>query len=203
MRHNKATLVLSQPFLQFKHPSVEEYTQPPHGPAVILVVTKAGVSVTSVSQICSWAATKPSGFLNRKKKLSWAALWVCREKADRSFLRAAFSLQGRFLGLTCSSSLKADGTECALEPWGQEVLVSDEASPEHTTLLPLRVLSVAHASCAACEFRLTYRLTFVTCYNLTVSGLVGMMFSPTGKEQLLIHGDRLVRSWGHSCKGSN
>lgn len=92
-----------------------------------------------------------------------------------------------------TSSLKADGTECALEPWGQEALlvgdktseVSDEASPEHTTLL------------------LLHRLTFVTCYNLTVSGLGGMMFSPTGKEQLLIHGNRLVRSWGHSCKGSN
>lgn len=110
-----------------------------------------------------------------------------------------------------TSSLKADGTECALESWGQEALlvgdktseVSDEASPEHTTLLLLHMLTVAHASCAACEFRLTYRLTFVTCYNLTVSGLGGMMFSPTGKEQLLIHGNRLVRSWGHSCKGSN
>lgn len=94
MRHNKATLVLSQPFLQFKHPSVEEYTQPPHGPAVILVVTKAGVSVTNVSQICSWAATKPSGFLNRKKKLSWAALWVCREKADRDLFLELHSACG-------------------------------------------------------------------------------------------------------------
>lgn len=59
MRHDKAALVLTQPSLQFEHPSIEVYTQPPHGLAVILVVTKAGVSVTSVGQIRSWLPQKP------------------------------------------------------------------------------------------------------------------------------------------------
>lgn len=103
-------------------------------------------------------------------------LRVCGEKADRSFLRAAYSLLGltcsfpRYQGTKVTSSLKANGTECALEPGevGQEALwVGDNTAEvpdrplQNTAPLPYRMLLVPHANCTAWELRLAHRLTFV------------------------------------------
>lgn len=137
-------------------------------------------------------------------------LRVCGEKADRSFLRAAYSLQGRWLGLTCSFPRYLEPGEVGQEPlWvGDNTAEVPDRPLQNTTLLPYRMLLVPHANCTAWEFRLAHRLTFVLHAIISlclawVGWSDGWMYNLQGKNSLLIHLDRLVRPWGHSCKGSD